>query len=250
MATFLSYEEIQYRCEQLNEKYEINEEKFYQVIEKWADEHTSIEAKLLGSFQELLQVVSEEIVQMEETVAMRPTCQVGCAFCCYFPIIITEMEAKLMKAAINEMPTERREKIHAHLRNYFETYKDDLEELTALDHEEDPDFKRKYISRQIPCPMLNTETNQCIAYEIRPIPCRTYVNYADPSVCAKEHMPKEPISYEFLYNEYMGALNEFLQFLYEEGDTAFIEYPNDVYVYKYLPEWLQQLGSRPSCEEQ
>ncbi len=238
MNAFLTYDEIQQKCEQLNDKYEIDEAKFYRVVEKWANENLTVDEKLLGSFQELLEVVSEEIVQMEEAVQLKPTCQMGCAFCCYFPIIINEMEAKLMKNAIARMPEERQTRIHEHLRNYFEQYGKELEELTTLDHEEDPDFKKKYIAKQIPCPMLNTETNQCMAYEIRPIPCRTYVNYTNPSVCAENHMPKEPISYEFLYNEYMGALNEFLQYLYEEGDTGFVEYPNDMYVYRYLPEWL------------
>jgi uncharacterized protein len=239
MEKFLSYEEIQLKCEQLNDKYQIDEEKFYKVVEKWAERDTTTEEKLVKSFEELLQVVSDEIGSMEATMEVKPTCRLGCAFCCYFPIIVTGMEVKLMKKAIEQMPAERREQIQTHLEQYFEKYGDKLDEITSLDYEEDADFKKKYISSGTPCPMLNTETNQCMAYEIRPIPCRTYVNYANPSVCEENHMPKEPISYEFLYNEYMGALNEFVQFLYEEGDTAFIEYPEDVYAYDYLPNWLK-----------
>ncbi|MBB6455363.1 Fe-S-cluster containining protein [Salirhabdus euzebyi] len=239
MSNFLTYEEIQQKCERLNEQYQIDEAKFYSVVEKWAEKDTSTENKLIQSFQELLQVVSDEISGMENTMQMKPTCQLGCAFCCYFPIIVTGMEAKLMKKAIEQMPRERREQISAHLDNYFKKYETELPSMTALDYEEDPDFKKKYIARGVPCPMLNTETNQCMAYEIRPIPCRTYVNYTNPKVCEDNHMPKETISFEFLYNEYMGALNEFVQFLYEEEDTAFIEYPNDVFSYDYLPNWLK-----------
>ncbi|WP_099156907.1 YkgJ family cysteine cluster protein [Virgibacillus ndiopensis] len=238
MGKFLSFEEIQTKCEQLNEVYQIDEEKFYQIVEKWADRDTSTENKLVASFSELLQVVSDEISGMEEAVNMQPTCGLGCAFCCYFPIIINEMEAKLMKKAIENFPEQRRNELQAHFTRYFEQYGNQLEQITGFDFENDGDFKRKYKASQVPCIMLDTKTNQCMAYEIRPIPCRTYVNYTDPKVCEQNMMPKETISFEFLYSEYMGALNEFVQFLYELDDTAFINYPDDVYKHDYLPNWF------------
>ncbi|WP_188456436.1 YkgJ family cysteine cluster protein [Virgibacillus oceani] len=239
MGNFLSFEEIQNKCEQLNEVYQIDEEKFFQIAEKWADSEVSIEKKLVASFSELLQIVSDEISGMEAAVDMKPTCGLGCAFCCYFPIIINEMEAKLMKKAIKNFPDERREELQAHFTKYFEQYGEKLDQITALDFEADGDFKYTYKMSQVPCIMLNTETNQCMAYEIRPIPCRTYVNYTDPKVCEQNPMPKETISFEFLYREYMGALNEFVQFLYDQGDTAFIHYPDDIYRHDYLPNWFR-----------
>ncbi|MBM7570875.1 YkgJ family cysteine cluster protein [Aquibacillus albus] len=240
MQKFLTYQEIQDKCEQLNDIYQIDEEKFYRVVETWADHNNkSIEMKLLASFEELLQVVSDEVEAMEEAVEIEPTCRLGCAFCCYFPIIINEMEAKLMKKAIENFPERRRDSIQSHLTDYYEKYREQLEEITKLDFDSDQDFKSKYKKHLVPCPMLNTENNQCMAYEIRPIPCRTYVNYTNPNVCEQNLMPKETISFEFLYNEYMGALNEFVQFLYEQGDTSFITYPDDLYVHDYLANWLK-----------
>ncbi|WP_067727457.1 YkgJ family cysteine cluster protein [Oceanobacillus damuensis] len=236
---FLTYEEIQNKCERLSDVYEIDEEKFYGVVEKWANEETAIESKLLASFEELLQVVSNEITSMEAALEMKPTCRMGCAFCCYFPIIVNEMEAKLMKKAIGHFPEERRGKIQSHLLTYYQKYGEQLDRLTALDFETENNFKRTYIDRQIPCPMLNPETNQCMAYEIRPLPCRTYMNYTDPKVCFENVMPKETVSFEFLYEQYMGALNEFMQFLSEEGDTGFVDYPNDIYATDYLVNWLR-----------
>jgi len=236
---FLTYEEIQKRCEQLSNRYEIEEKKFYQVVEKWADLETSVEDKLLNSFSELLELVSEEITNMEETLQMKPTCTMGCAFCCYFPIIINEMEAKLMKKAIESLPAERKDKIRSHLNEYYKQYAEQIELIATLDFESDESFKLKYINKQLPCVMLNTKTNQCMAYEIRPIPCRTYMNYADPKVCSDNQMPRETVSFEFLYEQYMGALNEFMQFLYEEGDIGFINYPNDVYATDYLVNWFR-----------
>ncbi|WP_077622314.1 YkgJ family cysteine cluster protein [Sediminibacillus massiliensis] len=239
MKKFLTYEEIQDKCEQLNETYQIEEEKFYQVVEKWADRQTTTEQKLLSSFSELLQVVSDEISGIEEAVEMESTCRLGCAFCCYFPIIINGMEAKLMKKAIENFPEQRRREIENHLETYYQQYASQLEEIVGLDFESDEGFKKKYKQKNLPCAMLDTKTNQCMAYEIRPLPCRTYVNYTDPKVCEQQVMPKETLSFEFLYSEYMGALNEFVQYLYEEEDTAFINYPDDVYVHDYLVNWFR-----------
>lgn len=240
LEKFLAFEEIKAKCEQLNQIYQIDEEKFYRIVEKWADREAPAEDKLVASFQELLRAVSEEINGMQEAVDMTPTCRIGCAFCCYFPIIINEMEAKLMKKAIDRFPAQRRRELEDHFDRYFTRYGKELEEITALDFEEDKDFKLKYRKSGIPCIMLNTENNQCMAYEIRPIPCRTYVNYTNPQVCEDKPMPEETISFEFLYNEYMGALNEFVQFLYEYEDTAFIDYPNDLYAHDYIASWFKE----------
>ncbi|MCT2536905.1 YkgJ family cysteine cluster protein [Aquibacillus koreensis] len=240
MDNFLTYEEIQLKCEKINQIYQVDEENFYRIVEKWAEADTTTENKLLASFTELLQVVNNEMAGIEQMVNMKPTCQLGCAFCCYFPIVINEMEAKLMCKAIQGFPEDRKTELRDHFSHYYKKYGDKLKELTAIDFNADPNFKLSYKKANVPCVMLNTETNQCMAYEIRPIPCRTYVNYTNPKVCEQNLMPKETISFEFLYNEYIGALNEFLQFLYEEEDTAFIEYPNDVYTHDYLVNWFKK----------
>ncbi|SET16848.1 Putative zinc-or iron-chelating domain-containing protein [Oceanobacillus limi] len=240
METHLTFEEIQNKIEHIQRNYEIDEDKFYQIVEKWSDQDLETEDKLLASFSELLEQVSYEINRMEETAEMKATCRMGCAFCCYFPIIINEMEAKLMKKAIEKFPTDRKLAIQSHLSAYYATYGEKIKQLTSVDFESSEAVKYNYRKSLLPCPMLNTETNQCMAYEIRPIPCRTYMNYTDPKVCEENLMPKETISFEFLYEQYMGALNEFLQFLYEEEGTAFIEYPNDVYAHDYLANWFQE----------
>lgn len=240
--TYMSLEEIEEKCNQLMNDYEIDEEKFYQIVEKWAEQDATTEEKLLASYQELLQVVSDEISLMEDQVGFQATCRMGCAFCCYFPIIINELEAKLMKKAIENFPESRKEAIKNHLQDYYVKHADQLASLPVLDDEEEQNVKMAYRKKLIPCPLLNTETNQCMAYEIRPVPCRTYMNYTNPQVCEDNLMPKETISFEFLYSEYMGALNEFLQFLYEEGDTAFIHYPDDVYRHDYLANWLKDFA--------
>ncbi|MGF7125403.1 hypothetical protein J2T56_000090 [Natronobacillus azotifigens] len=63
----------------------------------------------------MLLLVSKEVEKIEGITELTPTCQMGCAFCCYFPIIITEMEAKLIKQVIQNFPEERKVKVTEHL---------------------------------------------------------------------------------------------------------------------------------------
>ncbi len=236
----LTYQEVMKKCEQLNEKYQIDEAKFYSVVENLANTDLSTDQKLVASYQQLLQVVSDEIKQMEELVDLKATCQMGCAFCCYFPIVITEMEAKMMKMSIENLPEERRLKLQQHFDQYYLTYQKELREISEMDEVND-EYKYHYKKKMLPCVMLDTEKNMCLAYEIRPVPCRTYVNYVTPKVCEDNTMPKETISYEFLYQEYMGALNDFLKYLYEEEDTGKVNYPDDVYREDLLINWMKDI---------
>lgn len=240
---YMDYQEVIDKCQQLNEKYQIEEEKFYTVIDQLANTDLTTDQKLVASYQQLLQVVSNEIIVMEEMVDLQPTCQMGCAFCCYFPIVINEMEAKMMKAAMNQFPEERKHALQKHFDSYYKTYKEQLSELDTVEDVND-DFKYSYKKKMLPCVMLDTEENKCLAYEIRPMPCRTYVNYITPKVCEENVMPKETISYEFLYQEYMGALNEFLQYLYEEEDTGMVTYPDDLYREDLLINWMKGVQLR------
>ncbi|UUI00939.1 YkgJ family cysteine cluster protein [Oceanobacillus jeddahense] len=241
MTAFLTYEEIMLKCEEINKKYEINQERFDEVIDCILyEEEMSADDKIAKAFVQLLQAVSEEINDMESTANLTPTCQMGCAFCCYFPIVINKMEAKLIKDAISKMPGDRKHFIEDHLIQYNEMYSAKIERLGNLDLASDPDAKYKYRKEHLPCPFLNLETNACMIYEVRPIPCRTYVNYTNPAVCSDNVMPKETISYEFLYQEYMSAMNELLQYLFENGKIEKIDYPGDLYQDDLLINWVRE----------
>ncbi|KGP74414.1 YkgJ family cysteine cluster protein [Pontibacillus yanchengensis] len=236
--SYLSYEEILQKIELLNAQYEINDEYFSSIVDQLLASDKDANEIVMEGFQLMLEQVNREMAKMENFMDVTASCFMGCAFCCYFPIIITGMEAKTMTRIMESWPKDRKDKIVNHLQQYFEKYEKEVEQVTSLDRD-DPKFKQNYIASQVPCPMLDTETNMCMAYEIRPIPCRTYVNYADPQVCADNYMPKETISYEFLYDFYMGALNEIMQELYENGEEAFVEYPSDVWNYDFLANWLK-----------
>ncbi|MEF3328018.1 YkgJ family cysteine cluster protein [Oceanobacillus oncorhynchi] len=241
MSTFLTYEEILLKCEEINAKYEINQERFDEIVDGiLVKEDVSADDKIAQAFAQLLQAVSEEISDMESTADLMPTCQMGCAFCCYFPIITNKMEAMLIKDAISKMPADRKDFIENHLSDYYQVYEKKVEQLSGIDIISDPDAKYKYKKEQLPCPFLNLKTNACMVYEVRPLPCRTYVNYTNPKVCADNIMPKETISYEFLYQEYMGAMNELLQYLYENDRIEKMDYPGDLYQEGLLINWMKE----------
>lgn len=234
----LTEKELALRLKKLSDRYEIDEANFYEIIEHFDQAEGSIEDKLIKSFEALLKQTSLEMDTIDNALDMKPTCFKGCAFCCYFPIIVTKIEAKLMRYAMEQFEPKRKENILKHLANYKEQHAATLSEARKIDFKEDPDFKRTYRNLDLPCPLLDPTTNACLAYEVRPTPCRTYVNYLDPTICKVNKMPKETVSFDFLYGPYFEALNTFINWLYEDGNTAFIDYPNDLYEEDYLINWL------------
>ncbi|MEC3882726.1 YkgJ family cysteine cluster protein [Halobacillus sp. HZG1] len=237
--SFLKHEEIIKRCEKINQSYEIAPSFFDGIVDELLDSEKDTETVILSGFQRLISEVDHEIERMEEFTSMKPNCFMGCAFCCYFPIVITKMEAKMLFRSIEHFSEERKEAIYAHWENYYGKQQDKLQKAMAMDFEA-PETKLEYKRLNLPCPMLDPETQLCMAYEVRPIPCRTYLNYSDPQVCADQHMPKEPFSYEFLYQFYFGSINELIQALYENGEDVFVDYPMDAWSYDYLPAWIKQ----------
>ncbi|WP_226584912.1 YkgJ family cysteine cluster protein [Halobacillus litoralis] len=237
--SFLKHEEILSRCEKINQSYEVDPRFFDNIVDDLLDSEQDTETVILQGFQKLLTEVDHEIERMETFTSMKPNCFMGCSFCCYFPIVITKMEAKMLFRSIDHFSEDRKKAIYEQWDAYYEKYKDKLSHALAMDYE-DPETKLAYKKLDLPCPMLNPETQLCMAYEVRPIPCRTYLNYSDPQVCAENDMPKEPFSYEFLYTFYFTNINELIQALYENGEDVFIDYPMDAWKYDYLPAWIKQ----------
>ncbi len=173
---------------------------------------------------------------------VKPTCALGCAHCCYIPIVVTRLEVKLMLMFIKRLPEERREKITKQIEFYLQQHTSELEQLRGLDFKSDPTFKDTYKKMELPCIMLNLETNTCMAYEVRPIPCRTYVNYANPLVCEEDRLPKEPLNYEFMHPFYVQGMDEVIQEILEvvqDSDLGF-SYPADAADVNYLPILLKE----------
>ena len=239
MSGYLTYDDILKKSEQLNESYELDIYIFEDVVDELLNSEKDTEAVVLEGFERLLGSVDRTMGDIDTFLEMKPNCFMGCAFCCYFPIRVSKMEAKLFFQSIEHMPSERKEDIFRHWEAYYSKFSQKIDTALGIDAD-DPDMKLKYKKLNLPCPMLNEEKQLCMAYEVRPVPCRTYVNYSDPTVCATEHMPKETFSYDFLYNFYFQAMNELLQALYENGEELPVDYPMDAWNYDYLPGWIKK----------
>lgn len=242
MDNRLTYEDMLKICETINIHYIPDEQLFYDTIDHILEnpENESASEIILETFTALLKLIDSQIKEIETKVNIQPSCFKGCAYCCYFPIITTRLEAKLILQYIQSLPEAQKQDILGHLFNYFESNKEQLEKVCSIDFHEDPQFKFKYISEQVSCPFLDRSSNTCKVYEVRPTPCRTYLNYCHPNVCAQSLMPRETFSYEFLHEFYMTALNEVLQeFLYEDEDLG-ITFPDDVFHIDYLPKLLKE----------
>src|SRR5690554_6034536 len=136
-----STEQIKERCQLIADRYQIDERLFFQIIEHWDQKDVCIESKLNESFKGLLHQVSLEIGKINNEINLEPTCRMGCAFCCYYPIIITELEAKLIKNFIKNMPREQSDKIKNKLTNYQQHYSAMFTEASQIDFQTDSEFK-------------------------------------------------------------------------------------------------------------
>ncbi|MCT8136808.1 YkgJ family cysteine cluster protein [Anaerobacillus sp. CMMVII] len=240
MKQYLTIKDMERICQEINKKHIPDDSRFMQAIDDQYDEYGDADLDLFvtTAFKRMLAVLDHEITIIETKVGIESSCQSGCAHCCYFPVILTRMEAKLIAEYIEHLPKEEHAKVLEHLGNYYANA--DLQVVDELDFQADPYYKEKYITKHIPCPLLDQTTNSCLAYEVRPVACRTHFNYCHPQVCADQPIPDEVFSYEFLYEYYMYALvNTIQEAVLEEGHAS-IKLPGDVYEADYLIKLLKK----------
>jgi Fe-S-cluster containining protein len=240
----ISYEEMVEKVEKINTRNYDYDQSFFDVVDQVLDESEGKHVKtvLIESFEKLLSQVDTEIEKIESEVGLHSACQLGCAHCCYFPIIVTRLEAKLMMMFINRLPEERKQKIVKQVSDYNDAFTSKLTNIEQINFQKDDSFKRKYKELDLPCVFLDSDTNRCLVYEVRPIPCRTYVNYVDANVCSNELLPKEPVSFEFMHHFYVQGMDEIIQEILEviEDKSLGFSYPSDAADVNYLPLLLRE----------
>lgn len=241
MNKFLTINDMEKICEEINEKHIPDDSRFMQAInDQFAEFGDANRDQFVSSaFKRMLSVLDKEIKKIEKKVNINATCEKGCSHCCYFPIILTKMEAKLIVQYIQQLPKLKKEELVTHLEQYYRN--EDLTMVYNIDFKTDQQYKGKYITKQVPCPLLDKQTNSCLAYEVRPIACRTHYNYCNPQVCSTEPIPDEVFSYEFLYEYYIYALVNTVQDVILDSKDDPINLPTDVYEADYLPRLLEEL---------
>lgn len=87
-------------------------------------------------------------------------CKSGCSYCCYIPVICTEIEAREAFGANPHV----RERVLSHKNRDFE-----------------------------PCPFLDLKSKSCTVYEVRPTSCRQYTSFSR-SKCKVAHKRRDAMA--------------------------------------------------------
>lgn len=98
----------------------------------------------------------------------RVSCQYGCAHCCYYGVVIGQPDALILADWCRR---------HAKDTPEFRSLLKDR----ALLMEQHLGNHRSYVEKHIPCALLKDDA--CMAYEWRPVPCRTHFVVSPAELC-------------------------------------------------------------------
>lgn len=197
--------------------------------------HSPLATEFKSAYDNILKLFSRFQDEVIESSSATVTCGRGCAACCFHWVEdVCSFEAEIMAEYVREQFPERIEGI-------IETCESDERELRRLDlvveqklRENKEQMRREgesidqvdlllagYYQLRRPCPLLG-EDGQCTVYPVRPMTCRCYVSFSDPSSCdpgyINDHVPTCLIELE----EEAGELMDTLHFMYDrfDGDTG------------------------------
>lgn len=120
--------------------------------------------------------IEGEFKQGLKRQGLTPSCQRGCAHCCYILTAIHAVEGQILAQAVMRK----------------QNWKDIAQKCRADALRLDELFadRMAYFDAYIPCPLLNVETRECTVYESRPACCRFYYVVSSPLLCAPaNHVP-------------------------------------------------------------
>jgi Fe-S-cluster containining protein len=96
----------------------------------------------------------------------RIKCKPGCSHCCSRQIHLTLGEAQNIRKKLISIGK----------------YEETKARIEALKEFEDLDFVT-WFKMNLKCPVLDPETQRCLAYEVRPLTCSIHFSESDPSSC-------------------------------------------------------------------
>jgi len=109
---------------------------------------------------------------------MKISCKPGCASCCYLLTLITLPEG----VAIAEhflSDVQMRNKIPELMRSFFQ-------QIQHIEAGGVKAIRDSYFRKKVPCTFLDTATNRCTVYSVRPGACRYHAVVSDPEGCSPE----------------------------------------------------------------
>lgn len=114
------------------------------------------------------------------TAHLNISCKAGCAGCCYLLALISLPEGIAIAEYFLE-DTQRRNLIPLLMRSF-------LEQLQAMPNGQFSfkEIRTAYFAKKQACTFLDTETNLCTIYPVRPGACRYHMVVTDPKLCMPE----------------------------------------------------------------
>lgn len=112
------------------------------------------------------------------TDGVKISCKVGCASCCYLLTLATLPEG----IAIAEhflSDVQRRNMIPDLMRKFWE-------QLQHIEAKGVRTIRDGYFRKKVPCTFLDTVTNRCTIYSVRPEACRYHAVVTDPELCSPD----------------------------------------------------------------
>jgi len=118
-----------------------------------------------NEYTELTGLIQQEYDRNIYKYGDKIKCRKGCSQCCSQIFRITQLDASVIKAHLNELPIEVKNDLKKRAADYISN--SDRKNISNISKDE-YDVKLK-----IPCPALNEE-GACMIYEARPIICRRF----------------------------------------------------------------------------
>lgn len=107
---------------------------------------------------------------------MKVSCKVGCASCCNLLVLASLPEAVAVAEYI--LSSVERRKLVPELSKRF------WQQAEAIEQGGLRQIRVNYLKKKVPCGLLNTDNNTCMAYEARPGACRYHHVVTPPENCA------------------------------------------------------------------
>lgn len=143
---------------------------------------------LLPVARALSDAVVRETSQAVEGAGEKVSCKKGCGACCRNLVAISEVEARRIRAVVEQLPEPRRDTIRARFSEARERLEragllDELQAVHRVTSEDYSTLVGTYFQERIACPFLEDES--CSIYDERPITCREYLVTSPPEHCAR-----------------------------------------------------------------
>jgi Fe-S-cluster containining protein len=108
----------------------------------------------------LIQIVDAAVAEAMQRGDGHIECRAGCSHCCFGPFAITDLDGARLRRGLNSLPPEPSRRVVERAREAAALMGGDLADETQFSN--------------LPCPVLDLETNRCLLHEFRPIACRLH----------------------------------------------------------------------------